>query len=101
MIASPGIRDILATDEIRSDGVAKVTGRMQYTADLIPRDALWAAFVQSPFAHARIVSIDVEAARAVPGVRAVLTAGDIGRPHFGRALFDWPVLAYDTVRFAG
>jgi CO/xanthine dehydrogenase Mo-binding subunit len=101
LIASPSGRDILATDEIRNDGVAKVTGQTQFTADLIPRDALWAAFVQSPYAHAKIVSIDVAAARAVPGVRAVLTAEDIGRPHFGRSICDWPVLAYDTVRFDG
>ena len=101
LIASPSGRDLLASDEIRSDGIAKVTGQTQYTSDLVPRDALWAAFVQSPYAHAKIVSIDVAAAKAIPGVRAVLTAGDIGRPHFGRSLFDWPVLAYDTVRFDG
>jgi CO/xanthine dehydrogenase Mo-binding subunit len=101
LIASPSGRDVFATDEIRNDGVAKVTGATQFTADLVPRDALWAAFVQSPFAHAKIVSIDIEAARAIPGVRAVLTADDIGRAHFGRSIFDWPVLAYDFVRFDG
>ncbi|HXM07312.1 MAG TPA: molybdopterin cofactor-binding domain-containing protein, partial [Candidatus Acidoferrum sp.] len=101
VIALPAGRDVFVTDEIRNDGVAKVTGQTEYTADLVPRDALWAAFVQSPFAHAKIVSINVEAARAVPGVRAVLTADDIGCPHFGRSVFDWPVLAYDTVRFDG
>lgn len=74
---------------------------MQYTADLVRPDALWAAFVQSPHAHAKIVAIDVREAVAIEGVRAVLTADDIGRPHFGRVVFDWPVLAFDVVRFAG
>jgi CO/xanthine dehydrogenase Mo-binding subunit len=101
VIAAISGRNILATDEFRSDGVAKVTGRMEYTADLVTPDALWADFVQSPHAHAKIRSIDVSLARAIPGVRAVLTADDIGRPYFGRTLFDWPVLAFDTVRFAG
>ena len=62
---------------------------------------LFAAFVQSPHAHARIRSIDVAAARGMPGVKAVLTGADIGRRCFGRQLYDWPVLAVDVVRFAG
>lgn len=89
------------TVEYRSDGREKVTGQMQYTADIAPSDALWAAFVESPHAHATITKIDVRAACAVDGVRAVLTADDIGRPHFGRSLRDWPVLAFETVRFIG
>jgi hypothetical protein len=40
LIASPSGRDVFATDEIRNDGVAKVTGATQFTADLVPRDAL-------------------------------------------------------------
>jgi CO/xanthine dehydrogenase Mo-binding subunit len=87
--------------EVRTDGIPKVTGRTQYAADLVSPNALWADFVQSPHAHAKIVRIDVGAARAMPGVHAVLTADDIGRPHFGRMLFDWPVLAFDTARFVG
>jgi CO/xanthine dehydrogenase Mo-binding subunit len=47
------------------------------------------------------VSIDTTAARAVPGVKAVLTGADIGPLRFGRQVFDWPVLAYDVVRFIG
>ena len=93
--------DVLATDDYRNDGVAKVTGQMQYTADFVRPDGLWAAFVQSPHAYAKIVSIDAGPALAIAGVRAVLTADDIGRPHFGRVLLDWPVLAFDVVRFAG
>jgi CO/xanthine dehydrogenase Mo-binding subunit len=63
---------------------------------------LWAAFTTSPFAHARIVHIDTSAAKAVPGVKAVLTAADLppGK-RSGRMLYDWPVLAYDKVVFIG
>ncbi len=59
------------------DGLEKVTGRARYTADLTLPGMLHARPVLSPYAHARIVSIDVEAARQAPGVVAVLTADDL------------------------
>lgn len=62
---------------------------------------LHAAFTQSPYAHARIRSIDTSAARAMPGVRAVLTGADLKPARFGRALQDWPVLAWELVRMIG
>ena len=62
---------------------------------------LWAAVLTAPVAHARIVRIDVTGARAIPGVHAVLTGADIGERHLGRVLFDWPVLAFEKVRFVG
>jgi CO/xanthine dehydrogenase Mo-binding subunit len=96
----PGAR-ILETPERRIDGRDKVSGRMQYTADIQRPGMLWAAFATSPFAHARIRRIDVNAARAVAGVRAVLTAEEIGRRRFGRQLHDWPVLAWDRVLMIG
>jgi CO/xanthine dehydrogenase Mo-binding subunit len=92
---------ILAAPEMRVDGAMKTTGRARYTRDVHLPDALWAKFLMSPFAHARIVAIDTSAARAVPGVHAVLTADDIDRRRWGRAMNDWPVLAYDRVRYVG
>jgi CO/xanthine dehydrogenase Mo-binding subunit len=89
------------SNEIRIEGHDKVSGRMKYTADIQRPNMLWAAFTTSPFAHARIRKIDTAAAKAVPGVRAVLTAADIGRRFVGRNIMDWPVLAYDTVRLIG
>ncbi len=96
-----GHRDLFALDEYRIDGRDKVSGRTVYAADVKRDGALWAAFAESPHPHARVRSIDVRAAHAVAGVRAVLTAADIGRRRFGRALCDWPILASDTVRFIG
>src|ERR1019366_7642330 len=90
---------ILGTDEARIDGRGKVSGQTKYTADFAKEGMLWAAFVASPYAHARIVSIDTSAARAMPGVRAVLTGADIGERFFGCVLKDWPVLAVDHVQF--
>jgi CO/xanthine dehydrogenase Mo-binding subunit len=93
--------DVFATNEIRVEGRDKVSGKLLYTADVQRPQTLWAAFAISPIAHARIVRIDTAKAKAVEGVRAVLTAAEIGERRLGRNLYDWPVLCYDVVRFIG
>ncbi len=95
------IRDILGTDEIRIEGRGKVRGETKYTADIKRPNMLHAAFTNSPYAYARIVKIDTTAAKALPGVRAVLTHEDIGIRRCGRNIMDWQVLAYDVVRLIG
>ncbi len=98
---TPERAEILAVPEIRVDAQLKTTGRARYTGDVHLPGMLWARYLMSPLPHARIVSINVSAARAVPGVHAVLTADDIGRRRFGRLLPDWPILAFDRVRYVG
>nr|WP_242611389.1 xanthine dehydrogenase family protein molybdopterin-binding subunit [Blastococcus saxobsidens] len=78
-----------------------MTGHARYTADHALPGQLHAACLGSGVAHARIVRIDTTAAEQVPGVRAVLTAADIGDVRYGRQLRDMPVLASDRVRFMG
>lgn len=56
-----------------------LAGRGRYVTDLILPRMLYAAFVRSPYAHARIVSIDVTEARAMPGVRLIATGEDLSR----------------------
>jgi CO/xanthine dehydrogenase Mo-binding subunit len=92
---------LLGTNEARIDGREKVSGQAKYTADYAREGMLWAAFVASPYPHARIVRIDASAARAMPGVHAVLTGADIGERFIGCTLKDWPVLAFERVRFVG
>src|SRR3984957_13577458 len=93
--------DRFAEDEFRVDGNEKTSGQAKYTADFVMPGMLWADFVPGTMAHAKIVSIDTAAARAMPGVHAVLTGRDIGDHYFGRRLCDWPVLSIDRVRFIG
>jgi CO/xanthine dehydrogenase Mo-binding subunit len=85
----------------RPDGPEKVTGRVQYVADIPAKGLLHAKLLRSPHAHAKIVSIDVSAAKALPGVRAVLTAKDI--PHLKKKAPTraHAVLAIDRVVFMG
>ncbi len=52
-------------------------GRGRYVTDLVLPRMLHAAFVRSPYAHGRIVSINVEQARTVAGVRAIFTGSDL------------------------
>jgi CO/xanthine dehydrogenase Mo-binding subunit len=85
----------------RPDGVDKVTGRGRYAADHMLPGTLWGKSLHSPHPHARILHIDTEAARRLPGVHAVITAADIDFGPWGRAIKDIPVLARDRVRFAG
>jgi aerobic carbon-monoxide dehydrogenase large subunit len=54
-----------------------LTGRARFVSDIILPRMLHACFVRSPHAHARIRSVDASAARAMPGVHAVLTAHDL------------------------
>ena len=85
----------------RGEGPDKVTGKSIYAADVFLPGMLWGKVLRSPFPHARIVSIDTEAAKAVPGVHAVITAADLPNSLVGRRLRDMPVLARDVVRFVG
>ena len=85
----------------RPDGPEKVTGHVQYVADIKPKGLLHAKLLRSPHAHARIVRIDVTKARALPGVRAVLTAADIPEQKRKAPTRAHAMLAMDRVVFAG
>ncbi len=61
----------------RKEDPRLITGRARYTDDISLPGTLWAAFVRSPEAHAKIVSIDADAARQRPGVHAVFTIEDM------------------------
>jgi aerobic carbon-monoxide dehydrogenase large subunit len=95
----------------RREDTRFLTGAARYLDDFDPEGALQLAFVRSPHAHARLGTIDVEAARAAPGVSAVVTgaelAGRVQRLPAGSiedgvvADCGHPVLARDKVRYVG
>ncbi len=99
----------------RNEDPDLLTGRAVFIDDVELPGMLHAAFVRSDFAHARVRSIDVSAALTRPGVRAVVTAADLGDywqpgpllvppPPIPGALFHQRTqvpLARDTVRHAG
>jgi len=68
--------DVVGTRPVRPDGADKVTGRAKYGADHSVAGQLVGKVLRSPHAHARIKSIDISAATALPGVKAVITRDD-------------------------
>ena len=85
----------------RIEGVGKVTGQTQYAADLKLDGLLWAKVLRASVPHARIVKIDAAGAKALKGVRAVLTGADVEGIYVGTRVKDQPVLAYGKVRMVG
>ena len=62
-LTKPAAPDLLETPEWRIEGRDKVTGSARYAADITRPGMLHAAFVGSPYPHARVVSVDADAAR--------------------------------------
>ncbi len=77
---------------LRRDAAAKVTGAATYPSDLIPSDALIAKIVFTNQPHARLLSLNLDAARATDGVVTILTAADVPVNEYGLTLFDQPVI---------
>ena len=106
-VGAPGHLTSTATDGVggspqRPDGVLKVRGEFAYASDLWIEGMLWGSTLRSPHPFARIRSIDIAEALALPGVRAVLTADDVpGTNRYGLELADQPVLADEAVRYQG
>ncbi len=86
---------------IRPDGKEKVTGVGRYTADLSTTGMAHARFRYADHPHARIRRIDTAKARALPGVVAVVTQGDLPDVRFGGLTQDRTLFAKDVVRFEG
>src|SRR6202795_941661 len=70
---------VIGKSPARADAWEKVRGRPIYAADFSLPGMLHSRIVRSPYSSARIARINVEAARALPGVVAVLTHEDVPR----------------------
>jgi len=84
----------------------KAAGRVEYMGDIVVPGMAHAKIVRSPFPHARVVSIDASAARALPGVVCVMTRDEILgdpdiEPVYGFVYRDAPLVALDKVRYQG
>ncbi len=68
---------VVGTRRPRIDAADRVTGRTRFTDDISLPGMLHGKIVRSPYPHARILSIDATRAKALPGVRAVITGADM------------------------
>lgn len=84
------------------DTLSKAVGAERYSTDMTPPGCLWAGAKRAGMPHARVLAVQVEAARALPGVTAVLIGADVpGSNRQGIVHKDQPVLVTDRVRHAG
>lgn len=102
-VGAPSSRDAAVGVAGRKvDADLKVTGEFAYASDLHAAGMLYGATVRSPHPHARILDVDVDEARRMPGVRRVMTHRDVpGDKRFGLEFRDQPVLAGDRVLYHG
>ncbi len=89
----------IGTRPVRPDGIEKVTGRAAFGADLNLPGMLYGKVLRSPYAHARIKSVDLSKARAADGVLAVVAGADF--PDAGRNDLAKNVIARDKVLYHG
>ena len=89
----------------RLEARAKVSGRAEYTHTMRLPGMLVAKIFRSTVPHGRIKSVDVSAARALPGVYGVYTGEDVRTvipdPYYGPAFHDQPILALGKVHYVG
>jgi CO/xanthine dehydrogenase Mo-binding subunit len=91
----------VGTRLIRQDAFEKATGAVRYVADLQPPGLVHGKLLLAGVPHARIVRLDVSAARTLPGVLAVLTRDDVPDVRYGPFVRDRTLFATDVVRFEG
>ncbi|HEY2929740.1 MAG TPA: xanthine dehydrogenase family protein molybdopterin-binding subunit, partial [Albitalea sp.] len=101
---------------LRREDYRFLTGAGQYTDDVVLPGQTWGVFLRSPYAHARIKSIDTAAALKAPGVVKIFTGADLAEAKVGGLPCGWlihskdgspmkepphPVLAQGKVRYVG
>jgi 4-hydroxybenzoyl-CoA reductase subunit alpha len=95
--------DVVGQPTPKKDGVVKASGQAEYADDLSMPGMLHGKLLRSPHPHARILRIDTSRAKALPGVRAVITGADFPGVRYGNLpqTRDYLPLALDVVRYIG
>src|SRR5438477_5492838 len=99
----------IGRDTLRVDGPRKVTGVAKYASDFQFPGMLYAVPVEATIANGKLLSLDTAAAEKMPGIRAVLHRGNIGKifrstpaPDFDRVCLERrPPFEDDTIRYWG
>jgi carbon-monoxide dehydrogenase large subunit len=86
-----GTRGVVGTRMRRREDPALLSGEALYVHDIVVPGALHMAVVRSPYAHARVLSVDLSAAVAMPGVAAAFTGGDLAGEWATPMPCAWPV----------
>lgn len=84
-----------------NDLINCVTGHCKYTTDIFFENMLHVKVLRSPYPSARIRNINLEKAKSLPGVRAILTGKELSSYLYGIFIEDQPILAYENIRYIG
>ena len=76
----PANPTLIGTRIPRLDGLAKASGKAKYPSDVRPEGTLFGVMLYSPYAHAKVKSIDISVAEKMPGVKAVMVIAGAGKP---------------------
>ena len=86
---------------VRLDGYDKATGAARFAGDMLLHRMLHGKVLRSPYAHARIASIDTSKAEKLEGVVAILTHRDVPSILFGELFVEDANVLTDRARFVG
>ena len=93
--------DIVGKSYPQIDGMQKAMGKTKFVTDLVLPGMLYGRTLRSPYPHATIHNIDTSKAKALAGVKAVVTYADTPGIKFGPRSEDWTIFAGDKARFHG
>jgi CO/xanthine dehydrogenase Mo-binding subunit len=93
--------DIVGKSYPQIDGMQKAMGKTKFVTDLVLPGMLYGRTLRSPYPHATIKNIDTARAKALAGVKAVVTYADTPGIKFGPRSEDWTIFAGDKARFHG
>ena len=97
-------KEVVGRKHLRPDALDKVTGEALFTDDLVFDDMLYAKVCRAMIPHGILKNLDITKAKALEGVKAVLTAADIpGKHNHGLVISDWPTMIGlgERVRYVG
>lgn len=93
---------ITSSDLTHDSSISHVEGRSEFVGDRpLVEGEVWVDFYYSPFAHAKILKIDLEAAMKLPGVLGIFTAQDLKHNAWGSTIADQPILVEEVCNYIG
>lgn len=86
---------------VRKDAIEKVTGAAKFSGDFYADGMVYGKVIGSPYAHARILSIDASEAEKLPGFVGIVTGADAPETRYGGYIRDRHILCKKITRYVG
>lgn len=92
---------VIGTPVERVDGPEMLSGQALYGPDVRLPGMLWGKILRSPIPHGKILRVDLDKAKKLPGVKAVISAKDVPDRRYGYAIEDEHIFGVEKVRYVG